>query len=224
MNWFKDMAMLFGEWFLYMIAALLLGIFIGWLIWGRRDKVNKDDEIESEQKEPEAIDDLTAVKGIDKEMEEFLNTRGINSYYDLAVIENEEVDKLECELNFEKDRIRNENWVPQAAQLHFEKYDLEIYDKVSVEAVYADAFEKQLAEANKGVKIEYVDDLKIISGVGPKLEKMLHEFGIKSFYQLSQLDNEGINALNEKIEFFPGRMERDNWIGQAKELHKKFHK
>ena len=223
MNWFKDMAMLFGEWVIYMILALAIGIAIGWILRGISDKKSKDDNEASEQARPEVKDDLTVVKGIDKGLEASLNAKGINSYYDLAVIENGEVDKLESEFNLESDRIRNENWVPQAAQLHFEKYDLEIYDKVSVEAVYADAFEKQLAEANKGVRIEYVDDLKIISGVGPKLEKMLHEFGIKSFYQLSRLDNEGINALNEKIEFFPGRMERDNWIGQAKELHKKLH-
>ena len=222
MNWFKDMAMLFGEWFIYMIVALLLGVFIGWLIWGTRRKKDND-AIKEEPTRAKVNDDLTAIKGINADLQAKLNENGISSYYDLAVIENEEVDKLASEFNFENDRIRNENWVPQAAQLHFEKYDLEIYDKVSVEAVYADAFEKQLAEANKGVRIEYVDDLKIISGVGPKLEKMLHEFGIKSFYQLSQLDNEGINALNEKIKFFPGRMERDNWIGQAKELHKKLH-
>jgi len=223
MNWFKDMAMLFGEWFLYMIIALVIGIFIGYLIWGIKDKKTKDDKQTNKQAKPDVKDDLTAINGIDKDLEASLNAKGINSYYDLAVIENNEVDKMQSEFNLEGDRIRNENWVPQAAQLHFEKYDLEIYDKVSVEAVYADAFEKQLAEANKGVRIEYVDDLKIISGVGPKLEKMLHDFGIKSFYQLSKLDNEGINALNEKIQFFPGRMERDNWIGQAKELHKKLH-
>ncbi len=51
----------------------------------------------------------------------------------------------------------------------------------------------------------------------------MHEFGITTFYHLSKLDKEGINALNDKIEFFPGRMERDDWIGQAKELHKKLH-
>lgn len=223
MNWFKDMAMLFGEWFLYMIIALLLGIFLGWLIWGLKGKKEKNKKTENAAR-AKVNDDLTAVKVIDEDIQTKLNEQGISSYYDLATLNNDDVDKLENGFGFEGDKIRTENWVPQAAQLHFEKYGEEIYDKVSVDAVYADVFEKQLAEANKGVKLDYTDDLKIISGVGPKLEKMLHEFGITTFYQLSQLDNEGINALNEKIEFFPGRMERDNWIGQAEELHKKLHK
>lgn len=220
MSWFKDMAMLFGEWFLYMILVLLLGILIGYLIWGLKGKKDGKKEAGREKNN----DDLTAVNGIDESLQSKLNEKGISSYYDLALLGNDDVDKLEGDFQFTGDRIRNENWVSQAAQMHFEKYEEEIYDKVSVDAVYADVFEKQLAEANKGIKLDYTDDLKIISGVGPKLEKMLYDFGITTFYQLSRLDNEGINALNEKIEFFPGRMERDNWIGQAEELHKKLHK
>jgi len=110
--------------------------------------------------------------------------------------------------------------IPQAAQLHFEKYGEEIYDKVSVDAVYQDAFDKQLAEANKGMVFDYTNDLKLISGVGPKMEKLLHDFGITTFYHLSKLDKNGVEALNDKLEFFPGRIERDDWIGQAKAFHK----
>jgi len=92
-----------------------------------------------------------------------------------------------------------------------------------VDAVYQDAFEKQLAEANKGMVFDYTDDLKLISGVGPKMEKLLHDFGITTFYHLSKLDKDGVEALNDKLEFFPGRIERDDWIGQAKAFHKEMH-
>ncbi len=55
------------------------------------------------------------------------------------------------------------------------------------------------------------------------MEKLLHDFGITTFYHLSKLDKNGVEALNDKLEFFPGRIERDDWIGQAKAFHKEMH-
>ena len=62
-----------------------------------------------------------------------------------------------------------------------------------------------------------VDDLKRISGVGPKLEKMLNEAGIFHFWQIAQLSDAQIQVLDDKLEF-RGRIARDNWIEQAKKL------
>jgi len=55
------------------------------------------------------------------------------------------------------------------------------------------------------------------------MEKLLYDFGITTFHHLSKLDMDGVEALNDKLEFFPGRMERDDWIGQAKAFHKEMH-
>ncbi len=65
-----------------------------------------------------------------------------------------------------------------------------------------------------------VDDLKQITGVGPKLETILNEAGIFHFWQIAQLKDEQIAALDDKLEF-RGRIARDNWIGQAKSLSDK---
>nr|WP_281358274.1 polyhydroxyalkanoate depolymerase [Hongsoonwoonella zoysiae] len=62
-----------------------------------------------------------------------------------------------------------------------------------------------------------VDDLKRISGVGPKLEKMLNEAGIFHYWQIAQLTDAQIAVLDDKLEF-RGRIARDNWIDQAKKL------
>ncbi len=62
------------------------------------------------------------------------------------------------------------------------------------------------------------DDLKIISGVGPKLEKMLNDLGIYTFSQVAGLDADGIAWVDENLEGFNGRVERDDWVGQAKKL------
>lgn len=85
------------------------------------------------------------------------------------------------------------------------------------------AFVKHLEEASKGIELDYEDDLKEISGVGPKMEKLLKAFGVQTFYQLSKLDNDGVAALNAKLDGFAGRIQRDNWVGQAKDLHIKHH-
>jgi len=62
------------------------------------------------------------------------------------------------------------------------------------------------------------DDLKKISGVGPKYELQLNSLGIYTFEQISKLDSETIQAIEELTKYFPGRIERDDWIGQARKL------
>lgn len=64
------------------------------------------------------------------------------------------------------------------------------------------------------------DDLKLISGVGPFIEKKLNSIGIYTFKQVSNFTKQDIEDVTELIQFFPGRIERDNWVGQAKKLMK----
>lgn len=61
------------------------------------------------------------------------------------------------------------------------------------------------------------DDLKAINGIGPKLEKVLNGLGIQSFAQIAALDADAIAGLNEKLGL-SGRIERDDWVGQAQAL------
>ena len=67
------------------------------------------------------------------------------------------------------------------------------------------------------------DDLKDIVGVGPFLERKLHSLGIYTFRQIANFSKEDVQKVNEIIEFFPGRIERDNWVGQAKTFHQRKH-
>ena len=64
------------------------------------------------------------------------------------------------------------------------------------------------------------DDLKLISGVGPFIEKKLNGIGIYSFSQISKFKKQDIEDVTELIKFFPGRIERDDWVGQAKKFMK----
>jgi len=63
------------------------------------------------------------------------------------------------------------------------------------------------------------DDLKALSGVGPALEKKLHEAGITSFAQIAAWTEADIAEVDEKLSF-KGRIQREGWVDQAKEKTK----
>lgn len=63
------------------------------------------------------------------------------------------------------------------------------------------------------------DDLKWIAGVGPKLEETLNDLGIYHFEQISNWSKDEIDWVDNYLKF-SGRIERDNWIEQAKALAK----
>ncbi len=64
------------------------------------------------------------------------------------------------------------------------------------------------------------DDLKLISGVGPKLEKMLNKTGVYYFRQICNWKKADVKMVNDKLGAFPGRIERDEWVKQACKLAK----
>ncbi len=63
-----------------------------------------------------------------------------------------------------------------------------------------------------------VDDLKLISGVGPKLEKTLNSIGIYSFDQVSKMTDKEYDLLDSLLDSFKGRAKRDDWAKQANNL------
>ncbi|MFT4184840.1 MAG: NADH-quinone oxidoreductase subunit E [Rhizobium sp.] len=96
-------------------------------------------------------------------------------------------------------------------------------EPVKAPAGKADSGQKpSLTDKNRPAGIEKPatpDDLKLISGVGPKIESILHELGIFTFAQVAswkKAEREWVDGyLN-----FKGRIERDDWIKQAKALAK----
>lgn len=63
------------------------------------------------------------------------------------------------------------------------------------------------------------DDLKLISGVGPKLEKTLNALGFWHFSQIAKWKKADVAIVDDELSF-KGRIERDDWIKQAKALAK----
>jgi predicted flap endonuclease-1-like 5' DNA nuclease len=63
------------------------------------------------------------------------------------------------------------------------------------------------------------DDLKLIVGVGPVLERMLHQLGVTTFRQVAFWSERDIDEFDAKLHEFPGRIRRDEWVTQARSLH-----
>lgn len=64
------------------------------------------------------------------------------------------------------------------------------------------------------------DDLVRIHGVGPKIAGLLGSMGITSFRQVARFSPEDVAIVNEALDVFPGRIERDDWMASARELHR----
>lgn len=62
------------------------------------------------------------------------------------------------------------------------------------------------------------DDLKKIKGVGPKLETLLNEHGIFHFDQIAAWGTDEVAWMDENLKGFRGRVSRDDWIAQARTL------
>jgi predicted flap endonuclease-1-like 5' DNA nuclease len=64
------------------------------------------------------------------------------------------------------------------------------------------------------------DDLVRIHGVGPKIARLLESMGITSFRQVARFSPDDVSTVNEALEVFHGRIQRDDWIGSARQLHR----
>jgi NADH-quinone oxidoreductase subunit E len=100
-------------------------------------------------------------------------------------------------------RIKAENIRPAAVR----KAKLSI---VATEAPKAPA-KRPVSRAKKA------DDLKLISGIGPKLEQVLNARGVRTFAAIAGWSDEEAAALDAELGF-DGRIARDDWRGQAKAL------
>lgn len=63
------------------------------------------------------------------------------------------------------------------------------------------------------------DNLQEIVGIGKVFEQTLNDLGIYTFEQIANFGVADIARINAELKEFKGRMEQDDWIGQAKELH-----
>lgn len=96
-------------------------------------------------------------------------------------------------------------------------WELEVIDPQST----APAPQKPKAVKKKTPAKASGDDLKKIKGIGPAIEQKLNAIGLKTYQQIADLTTQDIEKIEEQLNGFAGRIERDHWIEQARELTKK---
>jgi len=62
------------------------------------------------------------------------------------------------------------------------------------------------------------DDLQMIKGIGPSIEKTLHNLGIVRFHQIAEMSEYDIDRVAQQLRGFRSRIYREDWIGQARDL------
>ena len=94
--------------------------------------------------------------------------------------------------------------------------DEELEDEFSAEdsAVLAEVVAAELESEPR----EQRDDLKMIKGVGPAIEKTLNEMGIFNFQQIADMNEYDIDRVARRLKGFHSRIHREDWIGQARML------
>jgi predicted flap endonuclease-1-like 5' DNA nuclease len=158
-------------------------------------------------------DDLKMISGIGPFIEERLNALDIYTFRQISNFSPQDIEAINDAIEYFSGRIERDEWVAQALEL------------VRNEELKADLFRRISERKNKiyydrigTAKKEEADDLTIISGIGGWIQEKLNALDIFTFRQISNFTKEDIVTVTEAIEFFPGRIERDEWILQAREL------
>ncbi len=64
---------------------------------------------------------------------------------------------------------------------------------------------------------EKPDDLRRVRGIGPAMKRELAAYGVRTLAELAALDDARIDTLDRELKF-PGRIRRERWVEQAREL------
>ncbi len=127
------------------------------------------------------------------------------------------IDELSGKLKDNKGGIVAGGGIPETPKKEDKKLTKE--EKAALSAKASEEVKAALGNKISAATEDQKDDLKKISGVGPFIEKKLNNLGIYTFEQVSQFDSGLVQTVTDAIQFFPGRIERDDWVGQAAKLH-----
>ncbi|MEM8977501.1 MAG: helix-hairpin-helix domain-containing protein, partial [Pseudomonadota bacterium] len=164
-------------------------------------------------------DDLTAVKGITPEIARTLKEQGINRYAQLARLDGAGANRLNGLLGI-KDRVQSEGWVAQAATLAglpASSRDLGLGASAAAPASPAPGDAAQPASTSAPGSPGLNDNLKRIRGVGELIEGKLYAMGYVSYAAIANWTEHDVRHVSQALDF-RGRIERENWIEQARIL------
>ncbi len=160
-------------------------------------------------------DDLSIISGIGGWIQEKLNALDIYTFEQISKFTEEDENSVTEAIEFFPGRIDRDEWVPQAQELVYSGgKKTALFERMKMKKHKIDY--AKIGIAHK----EDAQDLTEIQGIGPFIQEKLNFLDIYTFGQISKFTPVDVDTVTDIIEFFPGRIERDNWVSQAKELSK----
>ncbi len=198
--------------------------------------VNQRDQLQSDIANRVAKSDNESVATKDRDDKIFNLSRELENWQNRLppLIEryqkrNAEAEALEEELGVARDRIVSLESMLSSDETRVEPVDPEAMtdgldasnDPVEEStSVAADVDEAQAQEdVDSLLNSDARDNLKLIKGVGPAIEKTLNEMGILRFSQIAEMSEYDIDRVAHRMKGFRSRIYREDWIGQARDLH-----
>ncbi len=218
------MGYLFFQMGLWLLLAFVLGLFIGGLLcwFCCRAKQRDNDEL---RRQLAAYAASPPVQRVTSTQQKVVEDKAQETVEEPPAQINNVADLVDSESSGQSfDEQDPNDDVAQVVEAAKYSDDLESSDLASTETI------DQVAPGDEALKPEdsptvtffseapaQVDDLKRIKGVGPVLEKTLNQLGIYQFAQIAAFTDKDIAEVNASLRF-SGRIERENWVQQAKTL------
>lgn len=187
---FREWGFLISEMVVLIVLAALLGLLVGWIIWGRRKAVSVD-------------------TGEADRLRAELNT---------CKSGHAEKDARIATLQAELDAKGAEPAAAIAAPIVAHDAALDAGKDYDGDGVVEGTDEGVKPATLEAAREGGADDLKQIKGIGPKLEKLCNRLGFYHFDQIASWSADEVAWVDANLEGFKGRVSRDNWIAQAKVL------
>lgn len=167
------------------------------------DKSTFADKVETE--DPIERDNLTLIEGIGPFLERKLNENGIFTYEQIGTFDDRRIEEVTKDIQFFEGRIKKDDWVGQAKSL----YQIKIQNPKAFELMAQN--NEIISEAP-----ELMDDLKVIEGIGPKVEQLLKDAGFINLTDIAAAAATDLQEILDKAGSNFRLQDASTWPAQAR--------
>ena len=229
---FQRWGFLMGEIWLLLLLAALLGLLAGWFIWGRRTPEDAG-EVDRLRAALDACNakgrdqtaritalegDLSAAKATASESaakaERAMAANAAAASISAAAVVTQAAPKAAASNGQAPSAAAKPAQAKAAKAASPAPASKPDSDKTASTAPKAADKPKSLTKARGGKP----DDLKLIKGVGPKLEALCNKLGFYHFDQIASWTEKEIAWVDDNLEGFKGSVTREDWVQQASDL------
>ncbi len=202
--------------FVWLLVAFALGLGIGWFLWGQWVGIDMNRDYKSSTAGNDSSSGSISV----------LSDSLLKTQRELELCQQSLVDAQsrmgETDMRFTSTDKRDTS--PAIARSDEDEADVDFsnadFGEESTEGMGFEEEELAGMDTNGNANVEVRDDLKKIYGIGPVIERKLNELEITTYRQIAMLSEADKEVVGEYINYFAGRIDRDQWLESARELHR----